>query len=56
MFWENTSELTLFAFRTMVYVEGEASFSNYEDAEGNKKQSLNIVQREYQLLDDDLAY
>ncbi|EPE31881.1 Nucleic acid-binding protein [Glarea lozoyensis ATCC 20868] len=35
---------------TMVYVEGEVSFSNYEDAEGNKKQSLNIVQQKFEVL------
>jgi single-stranded DNA-binding protein len=30
----------------MVYVEGEATMNTYEDAEGQKRTSLNVVQRE----------
>ena len=33
-------------YRTLVYVEGEASIRLYEDAEGKKQSALNIVQRE----------
>ena len=29
----------------MVYVEGDASINQYEDAEGNNRSALNIVQR-----------
>lgn len=32
-------------YRTLVYVEGDASMRVYEDAEGKKTSSLNIVQR-----------
>ena len=32
-------------YRTLVYVEGDASVRVYEDAEGKKQSSLNIVQR-----------
>lgn len=31
--------------RTLVFVEGDASLSTYEEAEGNKKTVLNITQR-----------
>jgi single-stranded DNA-binding protein len=32
-------------FRTLVYVEGDASMRQWEDAEGKKQSSLSIVQR-----------
>jgi len=32
---------------TLVYLEGDASLSTYEDSEGVKRQSLSIVQRTY---------
>ncbi|KAK0124431.1 hypothetical protein ONS95_009389 [Cadophora gregata] len=35
---------------TLVYVEGEASMSQYEDSEGKPKSSLNIVQRQLDVL------
>lgn len=35
------------AYRTLVYVEGDASLDTYEDAEGKSKTSLSIVQREW---------
>lgn len=31
--------------RTLVYVEGDASMSQYQDAEGKPRSSLNLVQR-----------
>lgn len=31
--------------RTLVYVEGDASLRSWENAEGQKQQALNIVQR-----------
>lgn len=31
--------------RTLVYVEGDASISQYQDAEGKPRSSLNLVQR-----------
>ncbi len=31
----------------MVYVEGDASINQYEDAEGNQRSAMNIVQRKY---------
>lgn len=31
--------------RTLVYLEGDASIRSYEDQEGRKQTSLNIVQR-----------
>jgi hypothetical protein len=31
--------------RTLVYVEGDASISQYQDAEGKNRSSLNVVQR-----------
>jgi single-stranded DNA-binding protein len=37
--------LTSRFYRTLVYVEGDASMRVYEDAEGKKQSSLNIVQR-----------
>lgn len=33
--------------RTLVYVEGDASLRTWENAEGQKQQALNIVQRMY---------
>ncbi|KAF3400385.1 hypothetical protein DPV78_005977 [Talaromyces pinophilus] len=35
---------------TLVYVEGDASVRVYEDAEGKKQSSLNIVQRTLEVL------
>jgi single-stranded DNA-binding protein len=35
---------------TLVYVEGDASMRVYEDAEGKKQSSLNIVQRTLEVL------
>jgi single-stranded DNA-binding protein len=32
-------------YRTLVYVEGEASMSQFQDAEGKPRSALNIVQR-----------
>lgn len=32
-------------YRSMVYVEGDTTYHNYTDAEGNTKKSLSIVQR-----------
>ena len=31
--------------RCLVYVEGDAAIKQYEDAEGNSRSALNIVQR-----------
>jgi single-stranded DNA-binding protein len=36
--------------RTLVYVEGDASMSSYQDAEGKTRTSLNLVQREFLLV------
>lgn len=33
--------------RSMVYIDGDASINQYEDAEGNNRSALNIVQRTY---------
>lgn len=33
-------------YRTLVYLEGEASMSQFQDAEGKNRSALNIVQRE----------
>jgi single-stranded DNA-binding protein len=35
--------------RTLVYVEGDASMSQYQDAEGKPRSSLNLVQRKLPL-------
>lgn len=32
-------------FRSLVYVEGDASMGTYQDAEGKNRSSLNIIQR-----------
>lgn len=32
-------------YRTLVYLEGDASMRSYEDAEGRKQTSLSLVQR-----------
>lgn len=32
-------------YRTLVYVEGEVSVSQWEDAEGKNRTAMNIVQR-----------
>lgn len=34
-----------YIYRTLVYIEGDASVRVYEDAEGKRQSSLNIVQR-----------
>lgn len=39
--------LTRSPSRTLVYVEGDASMRVYQDAEGKKQSSLNVVQRTY---------
>jgi single-stranded DNA-binding protein len=31
--------------RCLVYIEGDAAIKQYEDAEGNNRSALNIVQR-----------
>lgn len=36
--------------RTLVYLEGDASFRPYEDAEGRKQNPLNIVQTKLDVL------
>lgn len=33
--------------RSLVFVEGDASMSTYQDAEGKTRQSLNVIQRPY---------
>ena len=33
-------------YRTLVYLEGEASMSQFQDAEGKSRSALNIVQRQ----------
>jgi single stranded DNA-binding protein len=35
---------------SMVYVEGDVSISNYQDAEGQPRQSLNIIQSKLEVL------
>ncbi|OLN94056.1 Single-stranded DNA-binding protein RIM1, mitochondrial [Colletotrichum chlorophyti] len=35
---------------TLVFVEGEASMSTYQDAEGKTRSSLNVVQRNLEVL------
>ncbi|EQB50663.1 single-strand binding protein family [Colletotrichum gloeosporioides Cg-14] len=35
---------------TMVFVEGDASMSTYQDAEGKTRSSLNVVQRNIEVL------
>ncbi|KAL6869363.1 ssDNA-binding protein, mitochondrial [Amphichorda felina] len=35
---------------SMVYVEGDASINQYEDAEGNNRSALNIIQRSIEVL------
>ncbi|KAF9894065.1 ssDNA-binding protein, mitochondrial [Aspergillus nanangensis] len=35
---------------TLVYVEGDASMRQWEDAEGKKQSTLNIVQRSFEVL------
>ncbi len=42
--WENDFADNL-RYRTLVYVEGDASMSQYQDADGKNRSSLNIVQR-----------
>lgn len=37
-------------YRTLVYLEGDASISLYEDSEGKKQSSLNIVQTKIEVL------
>lgn len=32
-------------YRTLVYLEGDASMRSYENADGQKQTNLNIVQR-----------
>lgn len=39
--------LTEYVYRTLVYVEGDASMSQYTDADNKPRSSLNIVQSEY---------
>lgn len=34
-------------YRTLVYVDGEASNTSYEDSEGKNRTSFNIVQRKW---------
>ncbi|KAI9901889.1 hypothetical protein N3K66_003706 [Trichothecium roseum] len=35
---------------SLVYVEGEASINNFQDAEGQNRSNLNIVQRQIEVL------
>ncbi|KAI9747661.1 MAG: ssDNA-binding protein, mitochondrial [Candelina submexicana] len=35
---------------TLVYVEGDATIRNYDDAEGKRQSSLNVVQRTLEVL------
>lgn len=42
--------LTFYARRTLVYLEGDATMKTYEDAEGRKQSSLNIVQTKLDVL------
>lgn len=41
----NANFVVLLAYRTLVYVEGDASMRQWEDSEGKKQSTLNIVQR-----------
>lgn len=40
----NANMFLTWYYRTLVYVEGDASVRVYDDAEGKKTSSLNIVQ------------
>lgn len=42
--WTNMTMCLL--YRTLVFVEGDASMDRYEDAEGKTRNSLSIIQRE----------
>jgi hypothetical protein len=39
--------LTFLTHRTLVYLEGDASMSQYTDSEGKPRSALNLVQREF---------
>lgn len=41
------SMLTLFGYRSLVYIEGEASMNKFTGKDGSAQQSLSIVQREF---------
>lgn len=43
-------------YRTLVFVEGDASINQWEDAEGKSRTTMNIVQRQLHRLRRTLAY
>ncbi|GKT88087.1 ssDNA binding protein [Colletotrichum tofieldiae] len=48
--WKRSAGMLMCGYRSLVFVEGDASMSTYQDAEGKTRSSLNVVQRNIEVL------